>query len=422
MAPFFTIWSGQAVSLLGSMLVQFALVWWLTETTDSATVLAIATLVAVLPSVFIAPFAGALVDRRNRRVVMIIADGTIALATVALAYIFYIGKAQPWHVYVIMFIRSTAGGFHWPAMQASTSLMVPEGQLSRIAGLNRTLQGLMNIAAPPIGAILLEVVPLQGVLAIDVVTALVAILPLLFIAIPEPERKAPQVGGKPTLLQDMGEGLAYVRSWPGLMAIGVMAMVINFLLTPASSLQPLLVTRHFGGGALELGWLQSGWGIGVVVGGLILSAWGGFDRRILTSLIGLIGMGLGLTVIGFVPASALWMAIGAMFLAGGMNPIVNAPLMAIVQAKVAPDMQGRVFSLMQSTSTAMMPIGLAVAGPLSDLVGVRVWYVVGGVICALMGIGAFFIPAVINMEENNGADRVETPCQPVPVPALVESE
>ena len=139
--PFFIVWTGQAFSLVGSMLVQFALVWWLTESTGSATVLATATLVGMLPSIVIGPFAGALVDRWSRRLVMMVADGGIALATALLAVIYLGGHMQPWHVYVLMFVRAVGGGFHWPAMQASTSLMVPREQLGRVAGMNQTLAG-----------------------------------------------------------------------------------------------------------------------------------------------------------------------------------------------------------------------------------------------------------------------------------------
>jgi DHA3 family macrolide efflux protein-like MFS transporter len=401
MAPFFTIWTGQAISLLGSMLVQFALVWWLTASTGSARVLASATLVAMLPGIFVGPFAGALVDRWNRRGLMIVADGIIALATVGLAYLFAVGAVRVWHIYALLFIRATAGGFHWPAMRASTSLMVPERHLARVEGLNQALHGLMNIVAPPLGALLLSLLPLQAVLAIDVGTAALAIAPLFFIAIPQPQRRSSQAQSKTSLWQDVGEGLRYVWSWPGLLGVGVMATLINFLFNPAFALLPLLVTQHFGGQALELGWLESALGIGVVVGGLLLSAWGGFRRRILTSLMGLIGMGVGIMFIGLAPASAFWLALGAMFLAGFMNPIVNGPLFAVLQARVAPEMQGRVFTVIQSAATAMSPLSLAVAGPVADTLGVRVWYVAGGVVCALMGAAAFFVPAIVHLEDNH---------------------
>ena len=425
--PFFTIWSGQAVSLLGSMLVQFALVWWLTQLTGSATVLATATLVGMLPGIFVGPFAGALVDRWNRRVVMIVADGCIALATVGLAYLFATGAVRTWHVYAIMFIRATAGGFHWAAMQASTSLMVPDEHLSRVAGLNQTLHGMMNILSPPLGALLLGVLPLQVILAIDVGTAALAIGSLLFVHIPQPQRRPATTDAgesKPSLWSDVREGLRYVWGWPGLFAVLVMATLINFLFNPAFSLMPLLVTQHFGGEAIHLGWLQSAWGIGVVLGGLTLSAWGGFRRRMLTSLMGLIGMGVGTLLIGVAPATAFWLALGAMFCAGFMNPITNGPLFALIQAKVAPEMQGRVFTVIQSAASAMSPLSMVIAGPVADLFGVRIWYVMAGVVCALMGVGAFFVPVIVHLEDNHNGRTVAEAGTPVAatVPVYVKAE
>ncbi len=323
--------------------MQFALVWWLTQTTGSATVLAIATLVALLPQVFIGPFAGVLVDRWSRRKVMIVADTLIALSTLILAGLFWFGVVQVWHVYLLMFIRSLLGGFHWPAMQASTSLMVPKEHLSRVQGLNQMLNGAMNIFAAPLGALLLSLLPMQGVLAIDVVTALIAVVPLLFISVPQPAR-SPASASEPasaSMGKELREGFRYVWAWPGLMLILLMATVINLVLTPTGSLQPILVTRHFGGQAMQLAWIESAWGIGMVAGGLILGAWGGFRRRILTSMFGLVAMGLAILLVGFVPASAFWLAVGLMLVVGFMNPIVNGPLLAVVQAVVAPEMQGR---------------------------------------------------------------------------------
>src|SRR6185503_19066363 len=169
-ARFFTIWSGQALSLFGSALVQFALIWWLTQKSGSATVLAIATLVGMLPQILLGPFAGALVDRWNRRIIMITADATIAVFSLFLAYLFATDTVQIWHVYAIMAVRALGGAFHYPAMSASTPLMVPQDQLTRVNGLNQTLQGINSLIAPPIGALLISLLPTQGILLIDVGT------------------------------------------------------------------------------------------------------------------------------------------------------------------------------------------------------------------------------------------------------------
>src|SRR5687768_4328387 len=241
---FFTVWTGQAFSLFGSALVQFALIWWLTQKSGSATILAIATLVGMLPQILLGPFAGALVDRWNRRIIMMIADATIAAFTLLLAYLFATDTVQIWHIYVIMAVRALGGAFHYPAMSASTPLMVPENQLTHVNGLNQMLQGINGLIAPPIGALLISLLPTQGILLIDVGTAMLAILSLFFISIPQPKQQE-NLGQteRPSLMQDIREALAYVRSWPGLVAIIFMALFLNFLLVPTGSLLPLLITK-----------------------------------------------------------------------------------------------------------------------------------------------------------------------------------
>jgi MFS transporter, DHA3 family, macrolide efflux protein len=404
---FFTIWTGQAFSLLGSQIVQFALIWWLTRTTGSATVLAMASLVGLLPQVLLGPLAGTLVDRWNRKITMMAADGLVALATLALAVLFFTGLVEIWHVFVLMFIRSMAGSFHWPAMQASTSLMVPKVHLARIQGMNQTLNGGMNIAAAPLGALLIELLPMQGVLAVDIGTATIAILSLFFFTIPQPVRAAAGgIAAKTSVWQDFRAGLAYTRGWPGLMIIMGMAALINLVVNPGFVLMPILVTGHFNGEAFQLAWMQSSFGIGMVAGGLLLSAWGGFKRKVITSMLGLLGMASGLIAIGVMPASGYYPALGAMLMLGLSNPIVNGPLFAALQACVAPEMQGRVFTLTMSAAAAMMPLGLVIAGPLADAFGVQTWFILGGVVTASMAIAGLFIPAVLNFEEGRGENAL----------------
>lgn len=398
---FFTIWTGQAFSLFGSALVQFALIWFLTKETGSATVLATATLVGMLPQIVLGPFAGALVDRWNRRLIMIFADGTIALFSLLLAYLFLTGKVQIWHVYAVMAIRSLGSAFHFPALSASTPLMVPEEQLTRVNGLNQTLQGINGLVAPPAGALLLGLFQTQAVLMIDVATAAIAIFPLLFIPIPQPERiEEPEQIAKPGLLQDIRVALNYIRRWPGLVAILFMALFLNFLLVPTSSLLPLLVTKHFQKGAIELGLLESAEGIGFILGGIALSIWGGFKKRIITSLVGIVGIGAGVMLVGLAPASMFPVAIAGVILTGIMSPIVNGPIGAILQSVIRHDMQGRIMSLINSSATAIAPLGLLIAGPLSDWLGIRVWFWVGGLTCLLIGLAAFFNHTILDVENN----------------------
>lgn len=410
---FFAIWTGQAFSLLGSQLVQFALVWWLTSSTGSATVLATATLFAILPQVFISPFAGALVDRWNRRLVMIAADSLVALTTVGLIVLASAGNLQVWHVYAAMLLRSTFGAFHFPAFAASTSLLVPEKHLARINGLNEGLRGLMGIAAPPLGALLLSLLPLHSVLTVDVVTAALAVLPLLLIAVPQPAQLSVSTHANPAraVAIDIVEGFRYVRAWPGLMMLMFVAMGLNLVLAPSMSFAPLLVTQHFRGGAVQLGWLQSALGVGVIAGGLALGVWGGFKRRILTSLAGILILSSGVALMGLAPATMLWVGIAAMFIMGFGNPMANGPIFAILQSTVRPEMQGRVMSLLNAGASAMMPIGLLIAGPLADQVGVRTLYLAGGILCASIALVCLFLRPLMNIEQN--AASADAPAVPL---------
>lgn len=415
---FFSIWTGQAFSLFGSSLVHFALIWWLTDSTRSATVLATASLVGMLPQILLGPFAGALVDRWNRRRVMIVADASIALATLVLVLLFASGQIQVWHVYAVLLYRSAAGAFHYTAMTASTSLMIPKEHLSRVNGANQALNGAMNIVAPPAGALLLSLLPMQSVLTVDIVTALLGIVPLLFFAIPQPVPAEHTAGaGGRSVWGDMRAGLRYVFAWPGLLMIIGMAMLLNFLLTPAFSLLPLLVTNHFEGQAAQLAMLQSASGVGLVIGGLVLAVWGGFKSRMLTSLMGVVGLGIGTLLIGVAPASALAVAVVGMFLTSFMQPMANGPLHAVLQAVVEPSMQGRVFTLVMSGAVAMTPLSLAVAGPIADRIGIQTWYVVAGSVCIVAGLLMRLSPAVRTIESRgqaSGSDAAEAVAEALP--------
>jgi DHA3 family macrolide efflux protein-like MFS transporter len=400
--PFFILWTGQAISLLGSQLVQFALIWWLTQETGSATILALATLVGLLPQIILGPFVGVLVDRWNRRLTMLFADVLVAAATLLLAYLFSSGAVQIWHVYFLLFIRALGGSFHWPAMMASTSLMVPEEKLTRIQGLNQTLNGALNIAAAPLGALLLAILPLQGVLAIDVVTAGFAIVPLFFIQIPQPERKTAHSGSAiPTgsYGNDLREGLQYVLARPALIILIGMTMLVNLVLTPVFSLIPLLVMEHFDGTAWHFGTIEAGAGIGILIGGVVLSLWGGFNRRIVTTLLGLVCLGLSIFLLGMIPANLFFLAVALAVIAGFTIPMVDGPLLAILQVIVSPDLQGRVFTLLGSLSKAMAPLSLLIAGPIADLAGIQSWFVVGGLGTLIFGISGFFVPQLLHIEE-----------------------
>jgi DHA3 family macrolide efflux protein-like MFS transporter len=411
--PFFTIWTGQAFSLLGSKIAQFALIWWMTEQTGSATVLATASLVGLIPDIVLGPLTGAYVDRLNRRVVMLVADTVVALASLWLALLFWAGTIQLWHVYAILFVRSVGGGFHWTAMQASTSLMVPKEQLTRVAGMNQTLHGLLNIFGAPAGALLMELLPLHGVMLVDVGTAALAIGPLFFVPIPQPAREgAAQAGaGKQSIWADLRDGVRYLVRWPGLVVLTIAAMAVKVVLTPAFSLLPLLVKDHFGGNAAQLGLLEAVMGGGIVGGGLILSVWGGFGKRVYTMALGITVFSFAFLAWGVLPGTWFWAAVASGAFVGLAIPLIDGPIMAILQSTVAPELQGRVFTLFSSLIWITSPLGLSLAGPISDWLGLQVWYLLASVLGLAASSVFVLVPAVRNIEENaNGnAERVESP-------------
>jgi len=415
-ARFFTIWTGQQLSIVGSRAAQFALVWWLTTTTGSATVLASASLVAMVPQIVLGPFVGALIDRWNRRLVMIVADSFIALVGLWLAYMFWTGSMEIWHVYIVMLARSLGGAFHWPAMAASTTLMVPEKHLTRVSGLNQSINGVLTIVSPLLGALLMSLMPLHGVMLVDVATAAFAVAPLLVLAVPQPKREHVENIKAMPYLSSVRDGLRFVLSWKGMLILILCASIVKILLQPAFSLIPLLVHEHFGGDAGALSLLEAIAGGGILLGGLALGAWGGFKRRIFTSLTGIVGIGVGSLVIGVAPASAFWIALAGAFLLGAMISMTDGPLHALMQATVPAQMQGRVFALLGSLFSLTTPIGLAMAGPLSDLFGVRIWFQTAGILCIVTATACLFVPALIRIEEQRPS--ADGAADPLPVDSV----
>jgi DHA3 family macrolide efflux protein-like MFS transporter len=405
--PFAAFWVSQALSLFGSRLASFALVWHLARTTDSASVLATAALAAFLPQVILGPAAGAIVDRASRRLVLIAADAGIAAATLGLAGLFLAGIAQPWHLYLLMFLRAAGGGFHAPAMLAATALMVPDRHLDRVQGANQALEGAQNIAAAPLAAVLLGVLPLAGILFVDILTALAAVGVLLRLRIPRPGR--PSGPGRPasflgTTRKDVIEGIRYVRGWTGLAALLAAAVCFNALLQPALMLLPILVRRSLDGSALSLGGIEAAFGAGILAGGAGLGFWGGFRRRVWTIVLGLAGLGACLLAAGLHPEmNALWIGF-CLFGCGAMMALIHGALFAVIQSRVAPEMQGRVMAITLSAVGVAVPLGLALAGPLAERLGPECWFAAAGIVCLGMAAAAAGSPAVRRLEDQAHSD------------------
>jgi DHA3 family macrolide efflux protein-like MFS transporter len=399
--PFVVLWSGQSLSLVGSQAVQFALIWWLTETSGSATILATATLLGLLPQVVLGPVIGAFIDRWNRKTVMLAADGLVAVASLVLAWLFAAGIADIPHVLALVFLRALGSAFHSPAMLASTTLMVPERHFTRVQALNQSMQGLLTIVTAPLGAVLLATLSMSHVMMVDVATALVAILPLLAIRVPRPPRSTDL--DRASIWAEMVAGFRYLMQRRAHRTLIAMSALINALLVPAFSLLPLLVLQRLNEGAAQFAWLTSSLGVGLIVGGMALGAWGGFRKRIVTTLVGMIALGIAVTAVGLTPASSFLWALVSTSCVGLIVPLVNGPVYAILQATIAPDYQGRVFSLVASLATAVAPLGLIVAAPVADIVGVSAWYIAGGVACVAMGVAGFFAPALMAIEDGTAA-------------------
>ncbi len=395
---FLVLWGGQALSVLGSQVVGFALIWWLTKTTGSASILAAASLASMLPPVLLGPWIGVWVDRWNRKRVLALSDGAVALATLVLLLLFRSGQAGVPAVLALLAVRGLAGGFHGTAMAATTRLMVPDGWLTRIQGLNQMLQGGGGIVAAPLGALALELLPMHGVIAIDLATAACALVPLAFLPIPQPEKDPDQAARPADSLREMREGWLWLRTRRGLLLLMAMAAGINLLLVPAFSLLPLFVQRELAGGAPLLAMLESAAGAGSVLGGLLLTVWGGFRRRIHTVLAGLLSIGVGVTAFGLSPAALPAWAVGCLVVVTVTSGLCNGALGAILQATVDPALQGRVFALLGTLSMGAAPLGLAVAGPVADLIGLRPLFVAGGLFCAGCGLAGFRSPALLGLE------------------------
>ncbi len=377
--------------------MEFALAWFLTIETGSATVLATALMVALLPQIILGPVIGPYVDRWNRKRIMILADLSIALITGGLIVLFILDVVQVWHIYLSMVLRAIGQTFHFPAMTAAIPMIVPERHLSRAAGMNQILYGATGIAGPPAGAFLLGVLPMQGVLAVDIITALIAIGCLLPLFIPEPARSAST--GKVSVFAEIAGGFRYIWAWRGLtLIIGLYALITLFLYPPYI-LMPILVTEHLGGDVLKLGWLQSAFGLGMIAGGIAQGVWGGFKRRIITAIMGVILSGIATLGLGFTTLSLFLLGVGANFLVGFGLSMADGPIMATLQSMVAKDIQGRIFSLLGSISAAMTPIGLAFAGPLADAIGIRTLFLIAGAATIIIGLVSFFIPPLMNLEK-----------------------
>jgi MFS transporter, DHA3 family, macrolide efflux protein len=373
---FLPLWIAQLVSMLGSMLAQYAMIWWMTLESGSAAVMAAASLFALLPGAILGPFAGTIVDRFSRKWIMILSDGFIALMVVILIVLFRLDVVQYWSVFILMGIRSIGGTLHSSALNASIRLMVPEDQLTRVSGLNQTVMGIIGIIAAPIAALLIAnpALDFASIISIDVITAMIAICSITLVMVPQPAAKENQL--TPALFfQETREAFPFVWQWKGLRNLFILLAVFSFFFMPINALETLFVLQDLQQDMAVFSVIESVFGIGFMLGGVILSIWGGFKRRIMTVLIALLGMGASLLFHALAPGQSWWMAVVGMILFGLFFPLMNGPVYAILQSGIEPGMQGRVFALQGSLNNLVSVLALLLVGLFAETGCVR-WILV----------------------------------------------
>lgn len=393
---FALFWGSQTIARFGGAFSGFALVWWVAKTYGTATSLATGTMISMLPGIILGPLIGTIVDRNNRKFFIVVSNLVHAASAGVLFILAHYQLLEVWHLYVVMFVNSLAGQFHYMAVMAATPMLVPSEHLQRVSGLSQLREGAVAIIAPPAGALLLEVIHLDGILLLEVITGISAAVIMLGIMVPNPPAKPAEA--QQSVMSDLRDGFSYLLGWPSLLALMSIAMVLNLLFNPAFSLMPLLVTNILQGGAIQLAWLEMALGIGMIIGSVLLAAWGGFRKRIYTMALGVLGMGIAAVVLARIGVNGLYFAIASMAVFGLVQPLANGPIFAIIQARVAPEMQGRVMGFMGSMAGAVSPIGLLLAGPISDRFGLQSWYLAAGVMSLLTVPLVLFWPLVRDIE------------------------
>jgi DHA3 family macrolide efflux protein-like MFS transporter len=382
---FATIYAGQAFSILGSAAVQFAIVWWLTVQTGSAITLTVASLMACLPTMLLAPLAGVMVDRLPRRAVMMAADAVVALSSVALGAAFIVLGTPPiWMIYAVLGVRAAGGAFHQPAMQAAVPMLVPVDKLTQAGSWSTLVASLSTMLGPALGAALMNAMPIATVMLVDILGAAFAIGSLAFVPIPDP----PPIDAHLTFVSDIKGGLATLRAnKPLLYALGFAAGA-NILFAPIGTLLPLMVSGHFGGGAAQASLVELAFSAGSLIFSAILGVWGGMRRRFLMLALSLGALGAATCAGGLLPATAFPVFAVGVFMFGAMNPFINVPLVAYAQETLPQAQMGKVFALISALMNLAMPIGLIFAGPLSERLGVRAWYIGAG--AAVLALAVIF--------------------------------
>ena len=382
---FITIYAGQAFSILGSSVVQFAIIWWITMQTESAISLSFATIAAMLPTIFLGPIAGVYVDRIDRKFILIASDLLVGLTSVVLAIAFTITPVPPLGlIYFMLFMRGVGNSFHGPAMQASIPMLVPKEMLTKAGAWGSLINSISNMAGPVLGAFLMGSFPIASIMWVDIVGALLACFCLLFVKFSPLEIEDKEF----SLLGDMKEGLQALTSSKQLRAMFPAAVLCNIIFNPIGSFLPLLVRTHFLGDAWHNSIVNFAAGAGILIASAIMGVWGGMKKRFLMIAWAICGIGIMAISISILPPEAFWLFVAFSFIITGFTVFTNVPIMAYVQESVESHLLGKVLSLISSVLNVTMQLGLLIAGPLCEKLGVNQMFLISGIL--MIGIGLVF--------------------------------
>lgn len=385
---FAVIYAGQAFSLLGSAAVQFAVIWWLTVQMESAVTLALATAASFLPNIVLGPFAGVWIDRYNRKKVMIAADGAVALSSVILGIAFLCMEVPPvWFIYIVLFMRGIGNTLHSPAMQAAIPMLVPVEMLTKAGGWGNLIVSVSTMLGPALGAGLMGVFPIAVIMLIDIMGALIAILCLSMVRIPDLPRRAEKV----RMLQDIKNGFTAISRNKPLITVFFPIIFASILYMPMGTLFPLLVRVHYMGGAWHNAAVEFVFSGGLLVSSFIIGVWGNSKRRFVMISSSMIVLGVAAVISGGLPPEGFWGFVICCFFMGASGTLFHVPLMAYIQETIPPEMMGKVFSLFTMAMILATPLGLLAAGPVSEAVGVHRWFLWSGLLMGVTGIICMFM-------------------------------
>ncbi len=396
-SAFYLLWMGEAISVLSSAVLQMALIWHLTATTQSAAVLSAASIAGFLPAALLGSIAGTLVDRWNRKAVMIGADLFIALVSLSLTIFALFAELPIWLILVVLFGRSIGTAFHTPAISAVTPLLVPETMLTRCSGLTQTLQTLGYIAGTAIAGVLYPIWSLSGMVMLDVAGAVFASVTVACVPIPDVPRH--ESGQSPHILREIREGYRALQKNKGLFSLLWIGAAFSFLYSPINALFPLMIMGYFGGTTAQSSLAEIVFSAGMLAGGLLIGVWGGFKNRAISIIGALFLMSEAIGLAGLLPPTG-FVAFSVLCLFMGISaPFYSGPQIALMQERIESAFLGRIFGLYSSIMSLAMPFGLVISGLFAERVGVHTWFFLSGLLCFALTLVSLALPSVRRIEK-----------------------